>query len=373
MLTFTKDCQGELLFSFPCPKEQLLFFDIETTGFSPKTSALYLIGALYYKEGHWNIIQWFADDYKSEKEILVSFFTFLTSYTHLIHFNGNQFDIPFLLKKCQQHELCSSPYNFDGVESIDLFKAIHPYKKRLAIENLKQKTVEHFLHIQREDTYSGKELISFYQNYLKAKKEQDEADAAQLEHFLLLHNSDDLEGMLALCDILFLKDILDGNLSFLNLSGTCQEDCIEISGTLPFTLSFPIHGQDEIFSLSIRENTFYLSGFLYKGELKYFYENYKDYYYLPKEDTAIHKSVATYVDKSYRQKATRKNCYTKKEGLFLPSFSDKITPYFRTDFENKNRYILPEETILQDPAQMQEYINSFLRENKTFVFCSSDK
>ena len=37
--------------------------------------------------------------------------------------------------------------------------------------------------------------------------------------------------------------------------------------------------------------------------LKYFYDNYKDYFYLPKEDTAIHKSVATYVDKDFRQKA----------------------------------------------------------------------
>lgn len=31
---------------------------------------------------------------------------------------------------------------------------------------------------------------------------------------------------------------------------------------------------------------------LIEEELKYFYANYKDYYYLPEEDVALHKSVA---------------------------------------------------------------------------------
>ena len=37
--------------------EELLFFDIETTGFSGATSSLYLIGAVYVKDGVWNLIQ----------------------------------------------------------------------------------------------------------------------------------------------------------------------------------------------------------------------------------------------------------------------------------------------------------------------------
>ena len=45
---------------------------------------------------------------------------------------------------------------------------------------------------------------------------------------------------------------------------------------------------------------------LYEEEMKYFYSNYKNYYYLPDEDTAIHKSVASYVDKKYRVQATPK-------------------------------------------------------------------
>ena len=51
---------------------------------------------------------------------------------------------------------------------------------------------------------------------------------------------------------------------------------------------------------------------LCQGQLKHFYPDYRDYYYLPFEDTAIHRSVGEYVDRSARKKATAKTCYTKK-------------------------------------------------------------
>ena len=58
---------------------------------------------------------------------------------------------------------------------------------------------------------------------------------------------------------------------------------------------------------------------VYKGTLKYYYPNYKDYYYLIYEDTAIHKSVGEFVDKDARIKATKETCYTKKDSVFSPS------------------------------------------------------
>ena len=42
---------------------------------------------------------------------------------------------------------------------------------------------------------------------------------------------------------------------------------------------------------------------IYTEELKFFFDNYRDYYYLPAEDMAVHKSVASYVDKNYREPA----------------------------------------------------------------------
>lgn len=79
---------------------ELLFFDIETTGFSGDYSTLYLIGCTYYRDGSWHLIQWFADTLNAEEELLHAFFAFMEHYRYLIHFNGDGFDIPYLLKRC---------------------------------------------------------------------------------------------------------------------------------------------------------------------------------------------------------------------------------------------------------------------------------
>ena len=44
--------------------ESLLFFDIETTGFSAETDRVYLIGCIFYeaKAACWMMSQWFADN-----------------------------------------------------------------------------------------------------------------------------------------------------------------------------------------------------------------------------------------------------------------------------------------------------------------------
>ena len=56
------------------PLEQILFLDIETTGFTSRTSYLYMIGCAYYQAGKWRTIQWMADDYSQEGDILTAFF-----------------------------------------------------------------------------------------------------------------------------------------------------------------------------------------------------------------------------------------------------------------------------------------------------------
>ena len=79
--------------------EDLLFFDIETTGFSGDRCQLYLIGCTYYSQGSWRLIQWFADTADAEADVLAAFFEFLDGYRVLVHFNGDGFDIPYLLKR----------------------------------------------------------------------------------------------------------------------------------------------------------------------------------------------------------------------------------------------------------------------------------
>ena len=86
------------LYPFHQPLEQIAFFDIETTGLSPKTSSIYLIGVMHYNshKQSWQITQWFADDYQSEEPILEAFLSYLEDFSYLYHFNGCTFDIPFV-------------------------------------------------------------------------------------------------------------------------------------------------------------------------------------------------------------------------------------------------------------------------------------
>jgi uncharacterized protein YprB with RNaseH-like and TPR domain len=63
----------------------LLFIDIETTGFTAHSSSLYLIGCAYYKDDRFYTIQWFADNYQEEELLLYHFFNFSSRFHHLVH------------------------------------------------------------------------------------------------------------------------------------------------------------------------------------------------------------------------------------------------------------------------------------------------
>ena len=174
------------------PIDELLFLDIETTGFTARSSYLYLIGCAYNEGGKWCTVQYLAESYEQEVDILKAFYDFAKDYKYLVHFNGNQFDMPYLVQKCKQHEL---DINFDSFSGIDLYKRISPCKVFLGLQNCKQKTMEKYLGIDREDAFSGGELIGVYHDYVK-----DPSEFAR--NTLLLHNEDDLKGMLSILPML---------------------------------------------------------------------------------------------------------------------------------------------------------------------------
>ena len=95
---------------------------------------------------------------------------------------------------------------------------------------------------------------------------------------------------------------------------------------------------------------------LYQGELKYFYPNYKDYYYLPYEDQAVHKSVGEFVDKHARKQATAKNCYTRRSGLFLPQFQEIWTPSLYQEYRSPIAYAEYSPQLLEEPGALHTYI-----------------
>ncbi len=99
---------------------------------------------------------------------------------------------------------------------------------------------------------------------------------------------------------------------------------------------------------------------LIEGEMKHFYPNYKDYYYLPYEDTAVHKSVGVYVAKSARQRATAKTCYTKMSGLFLPQSPPLGQPVFQKEYSDKLTCLPYRQELLLDPWMADAYLRQLL-------------
>lgn len=351
--TITATYNRELLTYFQLVPEQSLFLDIETTGLSPTTSMLYLIGVLYYNADSnvFECIQWFNETgtVGEEKELLNDFFTFVANYRTLIHYNGDGFDIPYLTACAKQHRI---PNTLSYLDSFDIYKKIRPLKKLLNLPQLKQKSIEQFLQIDRKDTKDGGELIAVYKEYTQKKEEH-------LLELLLLHNADDIKGMLFILPILHYIALFDGAFSATELFIRKNDVLIHLHITHSLPKPLTIEGNGILFTAA--EHTATLQVPVYQGELKYFYSNYKDYYYLPLEDTAIHKSVAAYVDKQYRTQAKASNCYSRKTGLFLPQPEVIITPYYKSDYKNRATYfeITEEESISKE--QLHEYVKSLLQ------------
>ena len=335
-----------------------VFFDIETTGFSSKSTKLYLIGCLFYniEKNCFNTIQWFLDDTNEEKNIIMSFFEFISKYKYLIHYNGSGFDIPYIMNKCSELDL---NYTFNNINSIDLYKLSGSLKNVLKTENLKQKTIENFLGLNREDKLSGGELIKVYDQYLKNRDNNSLA-------LLLLHNLEDLKGLVTIMDLFKYISIFNGefDVSSINVENTSinsktrKEVIIELS--LNNTIPSRISNGNSFFYMTAFNNKVKIKIDIYSDELKYFYPNYKDYYYLPKEDTSIHKSVAFYVDKDFRTQAKAANCYSKKTGQFLPQKAIIISPYFKIEYNDKVTYFELTEDFLQDFNQVKSYASHIL-------------
>lgn len=361
-MTICKETLENFNISYPleklAPLESVLFLDIETTGFTARSSQLYMIGCAYYQNSQWHTIQWMADNYEQETEILQAFFDFAGMYRYLIHFNGNNFDLPFLIQKC---ELLGIPHCLDAFEGIDLYKRIAPCKAFLKLPNCKQKTLEQFLGINREDVFSGGELIGIYHEHVKDPREFSEKS-------LFLHNSDDIKGMLEILPLLSYSDILSSDVRAKKVQANSYRD---VNGNLRrellITIALPAELPKAISSVA---NNCYFKGEgmegilrvpILDGELKYFYSNYHDYYYLPMEDIALHKSVAGFVDKEHRVKASAVTCYTRKQSAYLPQWDGSFQPYFKQDYQSKELYFELTDEMKKDRAAFTSYANQILQ------------
>lgn len=304
-------------------KSQILFFDIETTGFSRKYNFIYLIGVMYIENDSLCFEQYLAEYKSEESDILREFYTQYINHSAIIQYNGDSFDIPFIK---QRGALYNIIFDFSNKQTIDIYKIIKPHSRLLKLENLKQKTLELMLGLERTDTFSGGELIPVYDNYCKNKDEES-------LNALLCHNREDVIFMGNLLSLLSLQDLFNGNFSvtdygvnsFVSYDGEEKKELtikLFITSSLPFHLS---HRNAHSYILG-KDNNLTISIPVVEDEMKYFFDDYKNYYYLVQEDMAMHKDVASFMDKKYRKPATAATCYIKKKGQFLPVGCTELLP-----------------------------------------------
>ena len=335
-----------------------MLFDIETTGFSAAYTTLYLIGTVRRQGESLVLTQYFADSPDEEPQLLSHFFKDLAGIRTLISYNGDGFDLPYLKARCEKLHL---PHPFSSIVSIDLYKEVCAFRFLLGLPNYKLKTVETFLGISRADPYNGGELIEVYRHYVKTGDE----DALLA---LKQHNYEDVADMPALLSLLSYRNLFTGAFSVTSVESNLFRD---IDGVIQKEMIFTLtHDEPLPGRASCRYHEFYLccgktssklTVRLHEGELKYFFQDPHDYYYLPDEDIAIHKSLISGVDKDHRKKATAATCYTRKEGIFLPQYEELFSPAFRETRKDKLSWFELTEEFLDSNTALHTYILHILQ------------
>lgn len=325
--------------------DDALFFDIETTGLSRQKNHIYLIGVGYYSDLGLNIVQWFAENESEESLVLKEFLDFSSSFSTIVNYNGKSFDIPFTSERISKYGLKMHEFN-----SIDIHLLVKPLKKILSLDDLTQKSIERFLKIKRNDKYNGGELIHVYKHYISSSSpSSDDFDK------LILHNKEDVLNMHYLTKILDYNALNNIELLYSSHETQTYNDYLGVKKE-----ELLVYGNHNINTLPSSFNNFinldtgaFILNFMNNGALKiripvvsdtlyYYFENYKDYYYLPLENMCILKSMAGGVLKENRVNATKENCRVALSDSFLPippKVQINAIKVFKSEYKSKNLYI----------------------------------
>ena len=294
--------------------QNILFYDIETTGLSPDRDEVYLIGAAVQKDGGYEYIGFFSESPEDEPAVLSAFANLCKECSCMVMYNGTTFDHPFLTKR----------YNLYGLpdplrkKELDLYKAYRPLKPLLGLKSMRQSTLEACTGIERKYP-NGKAGITLYKAYQKDK------DPIK-QKILVGHNIEDIEGMLHITSFASYLQYQEARFRSTNAAPQNEKILFQIETDLPipkpFTFENPhikTEGETHKAKVWIPTNA---------DKLKQYYPDYKNYDYIPAEDTAMTRSVSRFLDKSLRKAATPETCYT----WFTPDNSFFNNPELQTRY-----------------------------------------
>jgi len=327
-------------------------FDIETTGFHKDRTSLYLIGAGRLTGADCEITQFFADTADDEEDVLLAFKEFLKSNNIdiLISFNGLGFDVPYLSNKYNKYGII---FDLKSFTHIDIYKIVSAQKYLFNLNSYAQKSIEKFLGIDREDEFNGGQLIPIYEAYASSFSED-------LLKPLLLHNYEDVLGMLDLIPILSYFYNLNGKSFLKPQKKELLDNALYLEFELEHSVPKDLEFKNSTIALYFHKNLASIEIPVIADRAKLYYPDYKNYYYLPEEDIAIHKSIAEFMDKDRRIKATKNTAYTYVNGTFINSFGATSDKIFYLDKQSGTKLILLNES-LELPDDYMFFLKEYLK------------
>ena len=173
-------------FSHALPKDDLLYFDIETLGMFQ--SPIILFGCGVWKDNELTVTQYLLRDIEDEAAALYMTAQFFRKHTHVVTYNGKGFDVPYL----------NNRLTYYGEKTVrpDLhFDLLYPTRKlyKTDLPDCCLGTVEKYvLHTPRVNDLPGSLVPSYYQSYLRTRNsaylspilEHNELDVANLATLL---------------------------------------------------------------------------------------------------------------------------------------------------------------------------------------------
>lgn len=184
--------------------KEAFFIDIETTGLNRSYSDIISITVLLYENNCYKIHQIFCEYKIDEPEALKYLKDLICGKKYIITYNGNSFDIPFLISKFQKHNI---NIDFTYVK-VDLYNWLRQLKNKIQLDNLKLKSVEEYFNIKRNDAICGEDVITLYEAYrIEPRKE--------FSWLIMQHNYEDVSNLPILFDYIF--NLYDDILYYNNL------------------------------------------------------------------------------------------------------------------------------------------------------------
>ena len=343
-LNYVSDCLNQF-----CTKDTLLF-DIECTGLSPRTAQVYLIGCAFRCEKTITIVQFLMDDLSEEESLLVAFDEFLKKYNNLMGFNSTRFDQPFLEERYKKYNL---PHSLKTKNHTDLYLTSTKLKCLIDLPNYKQKSIEQFLGLYRKDEYDGGQLIPVYKDYAINKNEE----ALKL---VLLHNYEDVKGMITAIDFLAYLPLLKSNIILDDYVCESDDSFVRVTARLPFRVPNNINKKREYGLIIISNNSISLILDIHRLSLNTYLKDFKNYVYHTEENIIIPKVLATTIDKALIRPATREDCHASLDGCFvrIPEHIEVSSDVriFKESFKSKDFYIQSSDMNEDIAKQLIRYI-----------------